>query len=223
MHVSELMSAPAVTVAVDAPFKAALDLMVEHRVSGLPVVDEAGRVVGVVTEADVVSKHAYGGRRHSTVDVISDLLRGGPSRWEAKGDATDVGQMASSPAIVARPEEDVRTAARRMAERRVKRLPVVDDDGRALGVLSRSDVLRLFHRSDFDIHADILERLDNPRWSPEDTTIWVAVDEGVARLTGYVPHPMDVPVVEAAVWSVPGVIAVDSRLRAREPDPKVAI
>ena len=219
MTVSEIMSAPVVTVTPDATFKDALELLVDREISGLPVVTDGDHLVGIVTEADLIPKEAYQRSRRRALDVLAELVRGGPSLW-AKREAATVEQLMTRRPHVAVDDEDVRSVARRMVEYEVKRLPVVDAFGRLVGIVSRRDVLTTFRRPDTDIAAEIRQRLASPRWSPEDAKVEVAVEAGVVTLTGAVRHAMDRAVIEGAAWSVAGVVDVHTDLAAQEPDPR---
>lgn len=221
MKVSDLMTTPVVTVTPEATFKVALERLLDTGVSSLPVVDADGRLVGIVTEADLVSKEAYGGRRRRPIEVLADLLAGGQTRWAVKARALTVGQMMSRHVETAGPDEDVRAVARRMVEGRLKRVPVIDED-RVVGILSRRDLLSLFHRPDEDIRATLVQRLADPLWAPEDAHTQVEVTDGVVTLTGSVRYPMDRPLTEALAWGVPGVVGVRNHLDARERDPRTA-
>lgn len=95
-----------------------------------------------------------------------------------------------------------------------RRLPVVEDRT-VVGMLSRRDVLRLFDRPDRALEADVVAHLANPLWSPADAEMEIDVRDGVVTATGTVLHPMDRRVVEAAIWAMPGVVAVDALLEAR--------
>jgi CBS domain-containing protein len=126
MRVAELMTKPAWTVRPDTPLKVAASIMAAQRVSGLPVVDSNGRPVGVVSEADVLAKERPRGLR--------------PDR---KGDAVSVGEAMTTPPITVRGEASIEVAAALMAEHDVRRLPVVDEADRVVGVASRSDLVRI--------------------------------------------------------------------------------
>ncbi len=219
MKVSEIMSSPPVTVSPQTSFKAALGLMLERGVSGLPVVQGDDQLVGIVTEADFVSKEAYGGTRRRALDVILDILGGGQSYWARKAEGLTVDEVMTHTPITASPDEDIRAAARRMVG--VKRLPVVDSEGRVVGVVSRHDVLELFRRPDAELRHDLVARYSNPAWSPETARFEVAVVDGVVTLTGSVAHPMDLVVMDSVAWSIPGVVGVHNKLAAREPDPRI--
>lgn len=126
MKVEEVMSSPAWTVRSETPLKVAAEVVSAQGVSGLPVVDADGRPVGVVSEADVLAKERGPGRRP-----------------EAKADAVAAGEAMTAPAIIVRREASVKIAAAVMAQYDVHRIPVVDGDGRVVGVVSRADLVRV--------------------------------------------------------------------------------
>ncbi|HKY77175.1 MAG TPA: CBS domain-containing protein, partial [Acidimicrobiia bacterium] len=192
-------------------------LLMEHDVSGLPVVDRSGRLVGVVTEADLVSKEAYGRRRRRLLGVVSDALSG-DSRWAQKAEGLTAADVMTRQPQTAAPNEEVGRLARRMLERGIKRVPVVED-GRLVGIVTRHDLLRVFDRTDEHIEADIRARLASPVYTPEDQAVTFSVADGVVTLEGSVRFAGDRPVVEGMVRNVPGVVAVDSRLAYLEPNP----
>jgi CBS domain-containing protein len=123
-------------------------------------------------------------------------------------------------ADTAAPGEDLGTAARRMIELGRKRLPVVED-GRVVGIVSRPDVLRPYHRSDEAIAADLAVVLGELTRVPEAQEVRPSVRSGVVALDGTVQWPRDVTALEAIVARVPGVVAVDNRLASREPEPRL--
>ena len=216
MKASDVMTAPVVTVAPETPFKDVVITLIEHDVSGVPVVDATGRVVGVVTEADLVTKEAFSGRRRFLA-VLSDLLTGEP--WKHKAEGLTAGDVMTRMPVVAAPDDDVGRLARRMLQRGIKRLPVVKD-GALVGIVTRQDLLRAFDRSDDDIAHDIRARLASPLFTPEDQAVTFRVADGVVTLEGSVHYESDRAVVEGMVGSVPGVVAVDSALNYLLPDPR---
>jgi CBS domain-containing protein len=216
--VQDLMTREVFTVGPDTAFKDVVETLLRHDVSGLPVVDGEGRLLGIVTEADLVSKEAYGGSRRRPVQVLVDVLAG-DARWTHKARGLTAESLMTPRPFAIGPGDDATFAARRMLEHRVKRLPVVDHENRVVGMLSRHDLLQVFDRSDEDIILDLRDRLASPRYAPDDHDVSFTVDRGVVRLGGTVLHPSDRPVVEALARAIPGVIAVETSLEAREPEP----
>lgn len=218
MKVAEVMTTPVVTVAPDEPWKQVAERMLDAGVSGLPVTNDDGLLLGVVTEADLVSKPAFGIRRHRSLVAFVELLTG-DARWAGKATALTAAELMTPAVITASPREDVRAAARRMLDRRVKRLPVVDG-GQLVGIVSRRDLLRVFHRSDDDIAAELAEKLASVRYAPEDHEVTASVEDGVVTLDGWVRAEGDVPVVEGLAWRVPGVVHVVDRVAFHERTPR---
>lgn len=216
--VQDLMTREVFTVKPETPFKDVIETLLRHDVSGVPVVDEEGRLLGIVTEADLVSKEGFTSLRRRPLQALVDLVTG-DVRWVQKAKALTAESLMTPSPFAIHPADDVSFAARRMLEHRVKRLPVVDHQGRLVGMLSRHDVLRVFDRSDEDITVDLRERLDNVRFAPDEHEVAFTVDRGIVRLEGTVLHPSDVPVVEGLARHVPGVIGVETHLEAREPEP----
>ena len=124
-------------------FAEIVDSLLRHEISGLPVVDGAGHLLGIVTEADLVSKEAYGQRRRRALGLLADYFRGRDPQWVRKSAGLTAHELMTVVPDTAAPDEDLAEAARRMLERHHKRLPVVDG-GRIVGILSRHDLLQAF-------------------------------------------------------------------------------
>lgn len=218
MKVREVMTVDVVTATPETPIPRVVDDLIVHGISGMPVVDAERRVVGVVSEADIVAKEAYG-PRHRALGVLGLLLRGHNNRWVTKASGLTAGDVMTEPAITAGPDDDLRRAAARMVTLSVKRLPVVDGSGRLVGIVSRRDVMRLFHRPDAELTLDVQRLLDDPLSVPEDHAVKVEVRDGEVTLTGSARCPLDVTLIEAMVLDLPGVLDVRNEVTAREPDP----
>ena len=219
MKVAEVMTTAVVTVGPEASWKEVAERLLDAGVSGLPVVDRDGYLLGIVTEADLVSRPAFGDRRHRSLMAMVDLLTG-EARWAGKATALTAAEMMTTATVSASPQEHVRSAARRMLDSGVKRLPVLDG-GRLVGIVSRRDLLHAFHRTDAEIAAQITERLGMVRYAPEDHDVTVSVEDGVVTLEGAVRMEGEVPVVEGLARDVPGVVQVVSRVEFREPNPSL--
>jgi CBS domain-containing protein len=218
MKVLDLMATGVISVTPETSFKETLNRLLDNGIGSVPVVDADGKLLGIVTEADLVSKEAYGGRRRRPLQLLADLMHDGRTNGVAKASGVTAGAVMSQSVITASPDEDVRVAARRMVEKGRKRLPVVLD-GHVVGMLSRRDILWLFHRADGEIEKGVQAHLASFLWAPDDAEVSVSVTDGVVVAIGSVKHPMDVRVVESAIWAVPGVVDIDSHLTTREPDP----
>lgn len=219
MKVREVMTTDVVTARADTPFAELVDRLLTAGVSGLPVVDEDGHVIGIVTEADLVSKEAYGFGRRRSLALVAGVLRGHDPKWIGKAAGRTAAELMTQPVAVAVPYEDVMSAARRMLQSGHKRLPVVDY-GRLVGIISRQDVLRPFHRSDAEIAAEVERLIHVAFYSASRQDATVTVDGGVVTLRGSARFPSDVLFLEALAARVPGVIDVHNQVVPREPEPR---
>lgn len=196
MLVRELMTTRAVTVTRDVSVKEALALLEEHRITAVPVVDGETRIQGVVSEVDLIRDLVPTDQRtheRPTARTAPDLPR-------------SVGEVMSTLPVTVEPHMDVAAAVEVMATLNIKSVPVVDDRGRVLGMLSRSDVVRVLAQSD-----DELERQVDAVLSEVGLGEWlVAVTDGAVHLSG----PADSPfrgTARAVAESVPGVVDVQVR------------
>jgi CBS domain-containing protein len=205
--VDDVMTTAVVTVAPDAPYRDVVDLLVAHRFSAVPVVDESLRVTGVVSEADLLRKIEYAG------DEEPRLFEGRRRRGErGKATASTAAQLMSSPAVTATSGTTVAAAARLMDKDGVKRLPVVDDKGRLIGIVSRSDLLKTHLRPDEDIQADLAGGALRDVIGAEARAITAEVTHGVVTLSGKVDRWSTTAVAERVTRQVPGVVAVVDNL-----------
>ncbi|AZS70110.1 hypothetical protein DDE74_03395 [Streptomyces lydicus] len=192
--VADLMTPEAVVVQRGTPFKEIARLLDEYDITAVPVLDEDDQPVGVVSEAD--------------------LLR----RQIAKLGATTAEAIMTSPAVVARPEWSVVEAARTMEKKKVKRLPVVDDSGRLIGVISRSDLVQLFLRRDRAIQEEVLEEVLTRTLGVSPSAVTVEVSDGHVTLTGTLERKSLVPIAVRLCESVDGVVEVIDRLSSLRDD-----
>lgn len=214
MRVDDVMTRDVRTVRSDTPLKQAARLMVELRVSGLPVVDSAGHVLGVVSESDILMKEAGPPGKPSFLERI---LIGTPANLvDPTYLARSAGEAMSAPAITIGARRSVSEAASTMIDHRVNRLPVVDDEGSLLGIVTRADLVRAFVRSDEAITREIREDVLRRALWIEPDAIEVEVEDGEVRLSGEVETKSDAELIPTLVQRVPGVIAVLSKLRWRD-------
>ncbi|QPK50336.1 CBS domain-containing protein [Streptomyces gardneri] len=190
------MTHTAVAIGRDAPYKEIVALLDQWKVSALPVLEGEGRVVGVVSEADLLPKEEF----------RLDTPRPGEFGEAAKAGALRAGEIMSSPAVTVHADATLAEAARIMATRRVKRLPVVNDIGMLEGVVSRSDLLKVFLRSDGEIEEEIRRSVLGKSAAPAELD--VSVSEGVATLRGVIADRSLVPLLARAVRAVEGVVDV---------------
>lgn len=216
MLVRDAMTRGVVTARVDTPLADLVDLMIENDVTGVPVLDLDGTVIGVVTEADLVARQGFGGEPRHRLSAFQDLFHGRRNRWWQKAAAMTTGEVMSTPARTITATVPLRAAAARMLTLGVKRLPVVDDAGRLVGIVSRRDLLRLFHRTDEAIATDVRATLADPLRGPENHGVQlVSVTRGIVHLTGWVHTDADAELIEAVVRQLPGVIDVRTGIGRR--------
>jgi CBS-domain-containing membrane protein len=220
MRVRDIMTTPAITVSPETPFPELIDRLLSHGVSGMPVVDASGVMVGIVTEGDLVPKEAYGGHKRRLIEVLADVVAGGETRWVIKARGRTAAQVMTRDVTTVGPDVQLRAAARRLVEAGVKRMPVVDETGHVLGVVSRRDMLQVLHRSDDEIRDELEAALGDPRRAPEHLDVDVTVEDGVVTLAGTALFPQDIGVLTSMTWRVPGVVDVSNHVQSREPDPK---
>ncbi|MEU6879138.1 CBS domain-containing protein [Streptomyces sp. NPDC046712] len=202
--VSDVMTHTAIAIGRDAPYKEIVALMDQWKVSALPVLEGEGRVIGVVSEADLLPKEEF----------RTDEPRADEFDAASKAGAVRAGELMSSPAVTVHPDATLAEAARIMATRRVKRLPVVNGVGMLEGVVSRSDLLKVFLRTDAEIEEEIrLSILSEPAAPPG---LDVSVLEGVATIHGALADRSLVPLLARAARAVEGVVDVRMDLGAHE-------
>jgi CBS domain-containing protein len=221
MKAEDVMTMDVVTVSPDTPVKDAIERMLRSDVSGLPVVDAEGRLVGMVTEADVMAKAAYGSHRRRALGLVADLLSGRDLRWVTKSAGLTVAEVMSSHPVVCGRGDEIPVVARRMLQRGVKRMPVVED-GLLRGVVSRQDVLAIFDRSDAAVAEDVERVLASDSNMPDDRHVRSSVEDGVVTLSGDVRYEWDEVPVVSIVRAVPGVLDVVSHLHHRERNPRTS-
>jgi CBS-domain-containing membrane protein len=202
--VSDVMTRTVVVVSESAPFKNVVRRMHEYRVSALPVVDDEGRLVGIVSEADLILKE------DPELEEGARLFDRRHERRKAAGLTSR--QLMTSPVVTVGPGATLGEAAGLMHRRAVKRLPVVDGSGRILGILSRADLLKVFLRDDGEIEREIREDVIRRTLWIDPDTVSVAVRDGVARLEGQLERRSLIPMIEQLVTAVEGVVGVEEHL-----------
>ena len=205
--VDDVMTTKVVTVTPDTPYRALVDTLIEHRVSATPVVDDFLHVLGVVSEADLLHKIEY-------ADVERPRLFESRHRraGRAKAAARVAAGLMTAPAVTALSGTTIAAATRLMDGRHVKRLPVIDDLGRLIGIVSRGDLLKVHLRPDDEILADVRDGVLRTVLAEDAAAIEVEVTAGVVTLTGNVGRWSVTELAGRLVRQVPGVAEVDDRL-----------
>lgn len=200
------MSHPVITVRPDIPIPEIAKILTEHRISGVPVVDDQGRLVGIVTEADLLLKEAGPGGLPKLAfflparsKEVQEQLR----RYEGKVAA----DMMTQEVITATEETPLRELAALMARNQINRIPILRDD-QVVGIVSRNDVLKAFTRSDETLHQEARQTLVHDlRIDPEPLDI--QVKDGVVTILGQVERKSEVGLMEMSVRAIDGVVSVD--------------
>jgi CBS domain-containing protein len=207
--VQDIMTIDVVTVTRDTPFKDVVRAIERDRIGGVPVLDGDGVLAGVISEADLLRKPGAHGRGTGAAF----------QRWIGLGrravpSGITAADLLTSPAVTVSATAQVAEAARLLNRHGIKRLPVVDDAGRLVGIVSASDLLRVFLRPDSDL-AEEIERevfarglgvVVNP------TTVRVEVRDGVATLRGEVAYRSVAVAGVAMARGVDGVVDVVDEL-----------
>ncbi|MFE2912419.1 CBS domain-containing protein [Kitasatospora indigofera] len=205
--VRDVMTRDVVRVAPATGFRAIVELLQEYGITAVPVVDEDDRPVGIVSEADLL-------RTQSAQEDPARLQpppATGPDRPDRPGAAATAQQLMTSPAVCVEPGSSVVAAARLMSGRHVKRLPVVDEEGRLAGLVSRGDLLKVFLRDDLAIRQDIVEEVLSQVEGVSPAAVGVEVAQGRVVLSGTIEPAYLVPVVLRLCRSVDGVVSVTDR------------
>ncbi|MFF3916884.1 CBS domain-containing protein [Streptomyces sp. NPDC001852] len=200
--VSDVMTHTVAAVGRRAPFKEIVQLMQDWQVSALPVIEGEGRVIGVVSEADLLPTEELRDEPETGC-----LQRRRPADM-AKAGALTAAELMSSPAVTVRANATLAEAARTMAQEGVKRLPVVDAAGLLAGIVSRADLLKVFLRDDDAIAEEVRREIVSYLFPPPASALQADVHDGVVTLTGRVRDPALVPVAARLVRAVEGVVDV---------------
>ncbi|MFD8217872.1 CBS domain-containing protein [Streptomyces sp. NPDC059697] len=204
--VSDVMTHTVAAIGRKANFKEIVQLMEQWKVSALPVLEGEGRVVGVVSEADLLPKEEF---RDSDPDRYTQLRRLSDL---AKAGAVTAEDLMTAPAVTVPANATLAQAARTMAHAKVKRLPVVDEVGLLEGVVSRGDLLKVFLRDDEDIAEEVRREVVSYLFRAPLSPVRVQVHDGVVTLAGRVRDASLVPVAARLVRAVEGVVDVEFEL-----------
>ena len=216
-RVSDVMTTSVVTVDRITPYQEIDRLLTQHKISGMPVLKMGREVAGLVSEADLLEAEDETSRK-------ARMASSAGRRWRLRPQPhvnLTAETLMTTPAITIGPDATIPAAARLMNTHHVRRLPVVDEDGKLVGIVSRRDLLSVFLRPDTDIIHDIRQILDEIPLSDPQQVI-VTVHHGVVTLAGTMrPEPGDrqdlIPLALRLVWDIDGVVDVVNRLGAAKP------
>ena len=210
--VADVMTARVHVASPSTPFKMLVRLIEENRISAVPIVDGQGSPIGIVSEADLLLKENAEPARPL------DLLR--QRRQREKADGVVAADVMTSPVVTVAIDTPIAQAARVMRERNIRRLVVVDTRLRIAGIVSRSDLLKVFLRTDEDLRDEVLHKLLPAVVPTEASAIDVEVDSNVITLSGRVDRRTDVEILDRLARDVDGVVNVVNHLSFRWDDVK---
>jgi CBS domain-containing protein len=204
--VNDVMTTTVVAVKQGASFKEMAALLTKYRVSAFPVLDDDQKVIGIVSEADLLAKAALNAERGGAITAImhhNELKKAG---------GVTAGDLMTSNVVTVKPDDTVEQAARLMYHLQVKRLPVVDAGGYLVGIVSRADLLTVFDRPDQEIRAEIVDDVILHEFLVDPALFILTVADGVVTVTG-APETADLGhrIVDK-IWRVQGVVAVHDEL-----------
>jgi CBS-domain-containing membrane protein len=217
-QVRDVMTTDVAAVGADTPYRRVVDALTGRHISAVPVVDDFGRVLGVVSEADLMYKVELIGEPHERRAFESRLRR----RARQKADAAVAGDLMTAPAVTILPDAPVVTAAKRMEHEQVKRLPVIDDLGRLVGIVTRGDLLKVHLRPDADIRADVVDGVLHRVLAVRDGMVQVTVTDGVVRLSGTLERRTSAEIAVRLVAQISGVVDVVDELTFETDDTVLA-
>jgi CBS-domain-containing membrane protein len=212
--VADVMTRRVATVTEETTYKQIVETLTKNGVSAVPVVDLDQHVIGVVSEADLLHK----------VDIAGLEPHGWPLERKRtriareKANADFAGDLMTVPPITVTESDSVAVAARLMDTEQVKRLPVVDSKGRLVGIVSRSDLLRPYLRTDEDLREEISQGVLLRTMWMDPREFSVAVDQGIVTIRGEVERSSSIPILIGIIRSVPGVVDVIERVSSRLDD-----
>jgi CBS domain-containing protein len=203
--VKDVMSTHVIAVRQGAPYKEMAAMLHEQRVSAFPVIDDHNKVIGVVSEADLLTKEALEGTAPRTLLSRQERVR-------KQVNALTAADLMTKPPVTIGPDTPVTDAARLMYNRRVKRLPVTSGDGTLIGIVTRSDVLSVYNRPDAEIQHEVTEDLILGTLLCDPACFTVAVKDGIVTIEGTPETNMAGLDIIDAVRHMEGVVAVRDRL-----------
>ncbi|MFJ3636013.1 CBS domain-containing protein [Streptomyces sp. NPDC090112] len=203
IKVGDLMNGEVVSVTPGTAFKEVAKLLAQYDVSGLPVLDDDDHVVGVVSQTDLLARAAPDPHQAQETD---------------RAEPPTAGSIMSAPAVTVRADETAADAARLMTRRGIERLPVVDEEDRLVGIVTRRDLLRLFVRPDSEIRRRVADEVLGEALGIPAGDVEVHVVDGIVTLEGRLGRRSQLTALVSLVERLDGVVAVASRVTARTDD-----
>jgi CBS domain-containing protein len=204
--VKDVMTPSVVAVREEADFKEMVHALRNHRISAFPVLDAANRVIGVVSEADLLLKEA------APELPLGPVRLGWRPKERSKAAGLTAAEVMTTPAVTIGEDAPVAEAARVMKSRKVKRLPVVDGNRRLRGVISRADVLSVYDLPDAEIWDGVVKEIIVGEFGLDPAMFVVTVQSGVVTVTGSVDRRDDALGLLGAIRHLEGVVGLRDRL-----------
>jgi CBS domain-containing protein len=214
--VNDVMTTTVVAVKKGASFKELAALLRKYRVSAFPVLDDDQKVIGVVSEADLLVKEALNADRGGPIAALVH------HKELEKADGLTAGDLMTSNVVTVKPDDTVEQAAQLMYHLQVKRLPVVDGGGHLVGIVSRADLLTVFDRPDEQIRAEIVDDIILHEFLIDPALFTVTVADGVVTIAG-TPETADLGRnLMNRIQHVTGLVAVRDELSWPSPERSIA-
>ncbi len=204
--VKGVMTSSVVAVREDADFKEMVTVLRSRRISAFPVIDASGRVIGVVSEADFLLKEATPPLPQGAIRLAWRL------KDRSKAAGVTAAEIMTKPALTIHEDAPVQEAARLMQSRKVKRLPVVDAEGRLRGIVSRADLLSVYERPDHEIWDEVVKGVISGEYGLDPELFVVTVRSGIVTVTGSMGRRADALSLLGTIRYLEGVIGVRDRL-----------
>jgi CBS domain-containing protein len=211
--VADVMTTAVVSAHEGAVFKEIVDAIARNHIGAVPVVDEEHRVLGVVSESDLLARLAGD---HGTPPRGHRLWAANENNHKIR--ALTASELMTSPAVTTTAASSIAEAARHAARARVRRMPVVDASGVLVGMVTRGDLLRIFLRPDDQIRDEIIDSVLANGLPSDAGPVQVDVQEGIATLTGHLDTGIEVEALLRRVGQIEGVVAVANKLSFRVED-----
>ncbi|MFF0792315.1 CBS domain-containing protein [Streptomyces spiralis] len=216
--IGSVMTDDVVRAEYGTPFKEVAHMLADHRISGLPVVDEDEHVIGVISETDLMSRQVLASGSREPGRHFRALLTMTARRQAVKAKARTAGQLMTEPPVTVHADDTIVEAARTMAEHQVERLPVIDEEDRLVGIVTRRDLLCVFLRPDAEIREEVIREVLVETLGVAPRSIAVSVTEGVVILEGSLEHGSDTDVAVSMTRQIDGVVDVVDKLTHRLDD-----
>jgi CBS-domain-containing membrane protein len=210
--VKDVMSTHVIAVRPDAPYKHMAAMLRDQRVSAFPVLDDDNKVIGLVSESDLLTKEALEG-------TVPRTLLSRQERVRKQVNARTAADLMTKPPVTVGPDEPVTRAARLMFDQRIKRLPVISDDGTLIGIVSRADVLSVYNRPDADIQDQVIQDLTLGTFLFDLDRFTVTVKDGIVTIEGAPETTMAGLDIIDAIRRMESVVAVRDRLSYPQDSP----